>query len=139
MIGSLILSCIYKLSSEGVSLLGDKNIHTTRSFVALFICCPAPRAVTALNDLTLLFSAPDSASRVSTLEKDKSSMSSVSGSGAGLGRSSMSSVVGLTSGLASAAKQQRSEHHSAANTNNGRSPSRSHSQAVLVLNSPVHF
>ena len=137
MIGSLILSCIYKLSSEGVSLLVDKNIHTTQSFVALFICCPAPRAVSALNDLTLLFSAPDSASRVSTLEKDKSSMSSVSASGAGLGRSSMSSVVGLTAGLASAAKQQRSEHHSAAN--NGRSPSQSHSQAVLVLNSPVHF
>ena len=83
-------------------------------------CCTfyfsSPATVTALNDLTILFSAPDTGSRVSTLEKDKSSMSSSVAPGA---RSSMSSVVGLTAGLASAAKQQRSEHHAA--SNNGRS------------------
>ena len=97
--------------------------HTV--FCCTFYFSP-PATVTALNDLTILFSAPDTGSRVSTLEKDKSSMSSSVAPG---GRSSMSSVVGLTAGLASAAKQQRSEHHAA--SNNGRS------QATFTFSSCV--
>ena len=94
----------------------DNILHTTHSLLLHFLFLVPCDCHCALNDLTILFSAPDTGSRVSTLEKDKSSMSSSVAPGA---RSSMSSVVGLTAGLASAAKQQRSEHHAA--SNNGRS------------------
>ena len=109
---SMLLDRSYLLQTvlAATHIMSWQYSHHNRSFVVAPLFISLPLVSAALNDLTSLFAAS------STLDKDKSLMSSAPAPA----RSSMSSVVGLTAGLAGAAKQQRSEHAGQHTANNGR-------------------